>query len=162
VASADGGRARPQLPDLDALLDDVDAGRGARDTVVIPVPTVSARAVPEVRSTVREVVERALRPADPHEMQLICSELVSNAVTHGEPPVALLLHEGPDEMLVAVYDEGTAAPVLGASATSGLHIVHELTKGRWGVTARGRGKWVWAALPRKDVGDPESGGTAAP
>ena len=67
MASAEGGRARPQLPDLDALLDDVDAGRGARDTVVIPVPTVSARAVPEVRSTVREVVERALRPADPHE-----------------------------------------------------------------------------------------------
>jgi hypothetical protein len=151
VSSEDPRRARPRLPDLDALLDDVDAGRGARDTVVIPVPTVTARAVPEVRSTVRDVVERALHPADPHELQLVCSELVSNAVMHGEPPVELLFHEGADEMIVAVYDEGRGQPVAGESSTSGLHIVAEVTGGRWGVTPRGRGKWVWAALPRKEA-----------
>jgi hypothetical protein len=150
--SSHDGHDAPLAVDVDQLLRDVDTGRGARDTVVIPVPTQSTRAVPEVRSTVRDVVDRALRPADPAELQLICSELVSNAILHGEPPVRLVLHEGRDEVVVAVFDGSPGQPVVTDAVAAGLRIVDELTKGRWGATPQRNGKWVWAALPRKDEG----------
>jgi hypothetical protein len=145
-APASDGR-RAVTVDVDGLVDGVDSGRGARDTIVIPVPVPSTGAIPEVRSTVREVVDRALRPADPAELQLVCSELVSNAVLHGSAPVRLLLHEGADEVVVAVHDGSPADPVLGDTPTAGLRIVDELTNGCWGITRRRQGKWVWAALP---------------
>ena len=151
MSSHDGHDVR-LLVDVDQLLQDVDTGRGAHDTVVIPVPTQSTRAIPEVRSTVREVVDRALRPADPAELQLICSELVSNAILHGEPPVRLVLHEGRDEVVVAVFDGSSAPPVVTDAVAAGLRIVDELTKGRWGAAPQRIGKWVWAALPRKEEG----------
>ena len=134
--------------DIDRLLDDIDGGRGARDTIVIPVPTPTTRAIPQVRSTVRDVVAPAMRPADPAELQLICSELVSNAVLHGDAPVRLILHEGADLIVVAVHDGGSADPVMGTGPTDGLRIIDELTHGAWGISRRRPGKWVWAALPR--------------
>jgi hypothetical protein len=135
-------------PDIAQLLDEVERGRGARDTVVIPVPTQDTSALPDVRSTVRDVVERALQPADSYELQLVCSELVTNAVVHGRPPVRLLLHEGREEIVVAVFDGGDAPLTLVDSPTAGLRIVEELTKGRWGAHHERGGTWVWAALPR--------------
>jgi two-component sensor histidine kinase len=134
--------------DIAWLLDEIEDGRGARDTVVIPVPVSSTAALPDVRSTVRDIVERALRPADPYELQLVCSELVTNAVVHGRPPVRLLLHEGHDEIVVAVFDGGDAPVSLVDSPAAGLRIVEQLTNGRWGAHHERGGTWVWAALPR--------------
>jgi hypothetical protein len=135
--------------DIARLLDEVEHGRGAHDTVVIPVPTPSTAELPAVRSTVTDVVRQAMRAPDPHELQLICSELVTNAVVHGRPPVRMLLHEGTDEIVVAVFDGGGAAVVAGDSPTGGLHIVDQLTRGRWGSHRTREGTWVWAALPQQ-------------
>jgi anti-sigma regulatory factor (Ser/Thr protein kinase) len=142
------GRDNTSHVDIGRLLDEVEHGRGAHDTVVIPVPTQSTDALPSVRSTVTEVVRQALRPADPNELQLVCSELITNAVVHGRPPVRLLLHEGADEIVVAVFDGGDGPVVPGDSPTAGLHIVDQLTHGRWGSRRERNGIWVWAALPR--------------
>jgi two-component sensor histidine kinase len=141
-------RHHPGSVDIEQLLDEVEEGRGARDTVVIPVPTQSTSALPDVRSTVREVVERALRPEDAYELQLVCSELVTNAVVHGRPPVRLLLHEGAAEIVVAVFDGGDAPVTVSDSPAAGLRIVEQLTNGRWGARRERAGTWVWAALPR--------------
>ena len=132
-----------------AVLDTLDGGRGARDAVVIPIPAETTDAVPEVRSTVRDILETALPPDLQREAQLICSELVTNALAHGDPPVRLLLHETPDDVIVAVFDRSAAMPVPTDSNTSGLRIVESLSEHRWGVAKPNGGKWVWAAIPRR-------------
>jgi hypothetical protein len=142
-------RSSHGVADVATLLEEVEAGRGARDCIVIPVPDPSADAVPQVRSTVRDVVAHALRPADPAELELLCSELVSNAVVHGEAPVWMVLHEAPAEIVVAVFDRGGGRPEPDASPTGGLRIVDALSRGRWGCVPGNGGKWVWAALPRR-------------
>jgi hypothetical protein len=147
VRPVDGQQNAIQV-DIPRLLADVEGGRGAHDTVVIPIPSRSTTAVPDVRTTIREVVSEALPPADSHEVQLVCSELVTNAVVHGRPPVRLLLHEGPHEIVIAVFDGGQAPVTAGDSPAAGLRIVDQLTSGRWGSHRERSGTWVWAALPR--------------
>jgi anti-sigma regulatory factor (Ser/Thr protein kinase) len=148
----------PTKVDIIRLLEEVDHGHGARDTVVIPVPTRSTAELPAVRSTVVEIVRQAVRPADPHELQLVCSELVTNAVVHGLPPVRMLLHEGADEIVVAVFDGGVAPIAVGDSPTGGLRIVDEITGGRWGSRRTRAGTWVWAVLPRGAAEPPDRDG----
>jgi len=133
---------------INAVLDGLDGERGARDAVLVPIPSQSTEAVSEVRSTVGDILETALPTDLQHEVQLLCSELVTNALTHGEPPVRLLLHETPDDVIVAVFDRSTVTPMPSDSPTSGLRIVESLSERRWGVVKRDGGKWVWAAIPR--------------
>lgn len=142
-ASIDDAQSR-----ITDVLDALDADRGARDAIVVPIPSQSTAAVPEVRSTVRDVVDAALPPDLQREVQLICSELVTNALAHGDPPVRLLLHETPDDVFVAVFDRATMVPVPSDAPTSGLRIVESLSEHRWGFVMRDGGKWVWAAITR--------------
>jgi anti-sigma regulatory factor (Ser/Thr protein kinase) len=96
----------------------------------------------------RELTETAL---------LLVSELVTNAIRHGSPPVRLSLHldraGGRGSLRVEVTDSSPAPPAVGASAepdqTSGrgLFIVQQLAA-RWGshVSATRLGKTVWFEL----------------
>lgn len=135
-------------PRIIEVLDALEEGRGARDAVVVPIPSQSTTAVPEVRSTVSDVLDTALPPDMQREVQLICSELVTNALAHGAPPVRLVLHETPTDVIVAVFDRSAEPPAPSDSATSGLRIVESLSDHRWGVLMRDGGKWVWAAITR--------------
>ncbi len=94
---------------------------------------------------------------------VIVSELVSNALRHGvevrngrEGPaydcIELILWRRSSQIICAVTDPGTGAPVLAhadplAEAGRGLHVVQTLSA-TWGWTRLGgRRKAVWAALP---------------
>lgn len=87
-----------------------------------------------------------------HAVELVVTELVTNALLHGEPPVSVrLIHLGPS-IRVEVEDAGAHLPVVGVrdleSMTGrGLAVVAGMSSG-WGVDpGRRAGKVVWAELP---------------
>jgi anti-sigma regulatory factor (Ser/Thr protein kinase) len=82
------------------------------------------------------------------------SELVSNAVQHGEPEILLRMRMDPLAIDISVLDHGTgvppenvAAPSTSATSGRGLSIVDRLASD-WGVVPLegGTGKTVWARL----------------
>ena len=86
--------------------------------------------------------------------ELLTSELVTNAVLHGQPPIAMELAVTPTTLDVAIDDGGPNLPVLDTSAVSGtqphgrgLQIVDTIAN-QWGVQKgpRGNGKRVWFRL----------------
>jgi len=95
-------------------------------------------------------------PADAIEdAVLLTSELVTNAVRHGLPPVTLTIAAAVDCLTVTVSDSSPALPrpmEPAASVTGGrgLHIVQSLAQS-WGVTLEnaGPGKQVWFRLDFK-------------
>lgn len=85
---------------------------------------------------------------------LVASELVTNAVRHGRPEIALSVRRLPDGVRIAVRDEGERVPVAAMETPTvdrltgrGLLIV-AATARHWGVTPHpdGPGKTVWAEL----------------
>jgi anti-sigma regulatory factor (Ser/Thr protein kinase) len=91
----------------------------------------------------REMTETAL---------LLVSELATNAIRHGAPPVRLSLRLDADRLRVEVTDSSPALPQLGLPGSDqpggrGLQIVQQLAA-RWGAHAsRSRlGKTVWFEL----------------
>jgi anti-sigma regulatory factor (Ser/Thr protein kinase) len=88
------------------------------------------------------------------DITLIVSELVSNAVQHGEPDILLRMRMDPLAVDISVLDHGTggppekvAAPSTSATSGRGLSIVDRLASD-WGVVPLegGAGKTVWARL----------------
>ncbi|MFF9011510.1 PAS domain-containing protein [Streptomyces sp. NPDC014870] len=82
-------------------------------------------------------------------IELIVSELVTNAIRHGTPPIRLRLVRNPADRTVTceVSDAGAAAPHLRRARAAdeggrGLFISGELSD-RWGVRWLGEGKTVW-------------------
>lgn len=83
-------------------------------------------------------------------LDLAVSELVTNAVVHGEGPVRLKLIRRPGSLIVEVYDEGRRRPTLRRSSMSDYHgrgigIVASLSEG-WGVVRSRQGKIVWCSI----------------
>jgi anti-sigma regulatory factor (Ser/Thr protein kinase) len=91
------------------------------------------------------------------DVQLVVSELVTNAVVHGSPPgdaeacaVELRLARGPNRVECTVADASPQAPrpaPLGDDAESGrgLRLV-EFFSGHWGWNRSERGKGLWATF----------------
>lgn len=91
-------------------------------------------------------------PPTVHTVELVVTELLTNALLHGEPPVLVrLIHLG-QAIRVEVEDAARELPVLGVrdpeSMTGrGLAVVAALSA-NWGFDAgRGAGKVVWSELP---------------
>lgn len=83
------------------------------------------------------------------EAELLVSELVTNAVVHGAPPVTVNIEcDSTEGLLVAVTDGSPDTPVpqevgLDAEGGRGIRLV-DLISDRWGVApSRGHGKAVW-------------------
>jgi anti-sigma regulatory factor (Ser/Thr protein kinase) len=81
---------------------------------------------------------------------LITSELVTNAIVHGEPPVRLRLLAVDQDITLEVDDGDSAMPRKvhgdpGAIDGRGLEIVAQLSS-RWAARPNGRGKTVWSTL----------------
>ena len=114
--------------------------------------------VQRVRHAVLDALPRAHHPRLGDELQLLASELVTNAVRHGAHPaedhlVELLLWPADGHYWLAVSDPGPGRPVLttapdtAACGGRGLLLVDALAAA-WGVVPRrGRGKAVVAGLP---------------
>jgi anti-sigma regulatory factor (Ser/Thr protein kinase) len=84
------------------------------------------------------------------DLELVISEVVTNAIRHGQPrgPILLAVTAKPEFLCVQVTDEGPGlAPRPGAMGSGphggfGLFIVEQLTR-RWGVTRERRRTRVW-------------------
>jgi anti-sigma regulatory factor (Ser/Thr protein kinase) len=78
---------------------------------------------------------------------LMVSELVANALIHGQGAITLRITTGRDRLTIEVADEGDGdvaiAPVPGASGGWGLRVVDELADG-WG--AREGSTRVWFSV----------------
>lgn len=107
----------------------------------------------------RDLVHRTLVVSgvpEPRDTALIVSELVTNAVVHGGPPIRLTLRvERADEsewaLVCEVSDRNPEPPRLRdrgleAAGGRGLLLVHLLSES-WGARPVGTGKTVWARLP---------------
>jgi len=80
----------------------------------------------------------------------IVSELVSNAIRHGSPPISLHVVPKPSRIKISVTDASSSAPVVKSASPldqqgRGLEIVEALSD-RWGVTTGDAGKSVWCEL----------------
>ena len=93
----------------------------------------------------------ALDPDVIADAELVTSELVANAILHGQPPIDLSLTVSGANFRIEVTDSNPAPPRLLPPAASdqvggrGLLILDTLAR-RWGVDATASGKRVWAEL----------------
>ena len=108
-------------------------------------------------SQARRVVRRAVSPTVSDDVtqtaELLVSELVTNAITHGTGTVTLSIVLEDDSLSVTVSDDEPSVPELQpeclmALGGRGLRMIESLASA-WGVTPRedGPGKDVWFRLP---------------
>ncbi|HET7529400.1 MAG TPA: SpoIIE family protein phosphatase [Mycobacteriales bacterium] len=109
-----------------------------------------ADAVPRARRFTSEALS-GVGGAVAEDAELVVSELVTNALLHGSPPVVLRLWPGPERLRIEVEDSGRELPIRMRDSTEsmtgrGLALVSQVAAG-WGVerTDDAR-KLVWAEL----------------
>ncbi|MDQ1679216.1 MAG: hypothetical protein QOI42_75, partial [Frankiaceae bacterium] len=107
-------------------------------------------AVPRARRFATEVVDGSAFADLGLDVELVVSELVTNAVLHAGVPVRLSVTVGPEAVRIEVRDASRALPVRplhteDAMTGRGLALVTALTR-QWGVEAVDDGKVVWAEV----------------
>lgn len=102
------------------------------------------------RDAVREALLGVPLPTTQEDVDLVTSELVTNAIVHGAPPIELVVLTGRGALRIEVCDGLAMSPVIPNDPAArlelgcGLTIVENLTD-RWGWQLRPPGKCVWAA-----------------
>jgi anti-sigma regulatory factor (Ser/Thr protein kinase) len=125
----------------------IDEERTPRQEVVLAAAPLAPR---EARAWISGVLGDRLTPDRRSALDLILSEVVTNAVLHGAPEMNVVLAATPKPqfLCVQVTDEGPGlVPRPGAMASEanggfGLFIVEQLSR-RWGVTREARRTRVW-------------------
>ena len=160
-------RAGPdRLTLLPGSLVDALAPKGSEDDIAILIATISDESVqrqaeievPPVGSAVQDgrhfatatLTEWAVPPEVVQDATLIVSELLTNAIVYGTPPIRLRLRKTPEELAIEVDDAASAMPrKLRATPTDlhgrGLAIVADIGS-RWAARPDGYGKTVWSTL----------------
>jgi hypothetical protein len=101
-----------------------------------------------------------------HSAELAVTELVTNALLHGQPPVVVRVVPGDARVRVEVTDGSPNLPVRAmpnadAMTGRGLALV-EAVSADWGAERAGEGKVVWAEIAcTSDSGDPQSDASGA-
>ena len=137
------------MPDAPLTLASAGAPLGPRHEVVVDHgPTGPAQARAAVVHWAHAVGVDRLSD----DLTLIVSELVTNAVRYGAPPVRVQVTADDATVTVAVHDSSPGGPVLrspgpDAEGGRGLLLI-DLLALEHGVQADPPGKAVWAALPR--------------
>lgn len=140
---------------------------GSEDDIAILVARISDRSVQQVavldvaaatsalpegrRFTDNTLHQWSLPDGVVEDAMLIVSELLTNAIVHGRPPIRLRLRKTLDELAIEIDDAASAMPrKLRASPEDlhgrGLAIVAEVGA-RWAARADGYGKTVWSTIP---------------
>lgn len=112
----------------------------------------SRRAPAQARAAVRAFAENVVGEETAGTAELLVSELVTNALTHGRGTITVHMEHGASGLLVTVCDDEPAHPQVPpqvplALGGRGLRMV-EVLADSWGVTPadRGPGKGVWFRL----------------
>ncbi len=142
------------------------APEGSEDDIAILIARISDESVqrkaeidvPPVGSAVQDgrrfatatLTEWAVPPEVVQDATLIVSELLTNAIVYGTPPIRLRLRKTPEELAIEVDDAASAMPrKLRATPTDlhgrGLAIVADIGS-RWAARPDGYGKTVWSTL----------------
>jgi anti-sigma regulatory factor (Ser/Thr protein kinase) len=124
------------------------------------------REIGAARGWVRDVLAGWGLPDHVMALELAVSELVTNAIVHGEGTVGVTLEADRGEVKLVVADQGHGAPRQRTGATLeqgaggwGLGLVDEVADG-WGTLRTDHGTVVWLVLrPRGDAGEGERGAT---
>lgn len=93
----------------------------------------------------------AVGPEQCDAVKLVISELVGNALRHGQPPVTYEVESDGGDLLVIVADGDPTPPGDGACSEPqaeggrGLFLVDALSR-KWGWGPAGAGKQVWARV----------------
>jgi len=109
-------------------------------------------AVPQARRVLREGMRLARLSEDVRgTAELLVSELVTNAVKYGEPPLWLFIEMRPGLIHASVSDTSTVLPQRRTAAPDaeggrGLLVLDALA-GSWGTVAAEGGKYLWFDLP---------------
>ncbi|OHV43086.1 anti-sigma regulatory factor [Parafrankia soli] len=109
-------------------------------------------AVPQARRVLRECLVLTGLPDDTQcTAELLVSELVTNAVKYGRPPVWLLVELRPGLVHASVSDTSTTLPQRreadpDAEGGRGLLVLDALA-GSWGAVSVESGKYLWFDLP---------------
>ena len=103
---------------------------------------------------VRAVDDLQLAPLS-DDLQLVVSELVTNAIRYADPPVEVEIEAGVDAVTVAVGDGSPGrpfpqAPDTDAEGGRGLLMI-DLLAADLGIRPQPPGKTIWASLPRPPV-----------
>ncbi|MEU9046323.1 MULTISPECIES: SpoIIE family protein phosphatase [unclassified Kitasatospora] len=148
------------LPELSQRPDDDVALLVAR-TQALDAGQVATWELPSDPAAVAETRAAASRQAvawgmtdDVFTVELVVSELVTNAIRYGAPPVQLrLIHDG--ALICEVSDSSSTAPHLRRARTfdeggRGLLLVAQFTR-RWGTRHSRVGKTIWAEIALESV-----------
>lgn len=159
VHRRDGGPtavAGAPVPELDAHPDVDHALQGLRSPADATRPEVLVEHGPKGPSQARAAVERWARDIGADgvcdDLKLIVSELVTNAVRYGRPPVRVAVAADDDTITVTVVDGDPGRPVArtaddDAEGGRGLLLL-DLLSAEHGVRDEPPGKAVWAAVTR--------------
>jgi hypothetical protein len=143
----------PQGPEDDVAVLLARVSNGARHTTAAVWQIAPEdRAVTQARAAAgRTLHEWAVPNPIAHDIVLLVTELVTNAVLHGQPPIQLRLRRTSAHIVVEVDDSATFLPRrLRATPEDehgrGLQLVSLLAQ-RWGTRPTASGKSVWCVIP---------------
>jgi len=124
-------------------------GLSPRQVATWPVTADPAQVATARRSVLGQLAVWGLEEAS-FVMELVVSELVTNAILHGAAPITLRLIHDSGTLICEVSDASGTAPHMRRAKTydeggRGLLLVAQLTH-RWGSRQSGEGKTIWAEI----------------
>ncbi|MFC5638411.1 SpoIIE family protein phosphatase [Streptomyces bullii] len=124
-------------------------GLPASQVATWEIPADPSLVAPIRKQVVEQLVGWAL-PEATFTAELVVSELVTNAIRYGAPPIRLRLIHDAATLICEVSDTSPTAPHLRRAKTwdeggRGLLLVAQLTQ-RWGSRHTAEGKTIWAEL----------------